>query len=180
MRPRLAGPSTRRCALLAALMLLPQVARADLAWWLTERFKPAATAYEGLSARDIHPAWARFSVLTYAMLPPAARADVAWMRREGFAFEKDGDFNGDGRSDRALAGVYRDKAGRTGRFLLVLERQGDKWRKAFLHTEPGTPGFSIVTGPPGEVHWGTCMECDAGAVLRPRGRTYAFEKGRGE
>jgi hypothetical protein len=146
-------------------MLLPQVARADLAWWLTERFKPAATAYEGLSARDIHPAWARFSVLTYAMLPHAAHADVAWMRREGFAFEKDGDFNGDGR---------------TGRFLLVLERQGEKWRKAFLHTEPGTPGFSIVTGPPGEVHWGTCMECDAGAVLRPRGRTYAFEKGRAD
>src|ERR671920_35051 len=124
MRPRLAGPSTRRCALLAALMLLPQVARADLAWWLTERFKPAATAYEGLSARDIHPAWASFSVLTYAMLPQAARADLAWMRREGFAFEKDGDFNADGRPDRALAGVYRDKAGRTGRFLLVLERQG--------------------------------------------------------
>ena len=131
------------------------------------------------------PRWRKDSGLgwvtaEYAMLPSAARADVAWMRREGFAFEKDGDFNGDGRPDRALAGVYRDKAGRTGRFLLVLERQGDKWRKAFLHTEPGTPGFSIVTGPPGEVHWGTCMECDAGAVLRPRGRTYAFEKGRAD
>lgn len=170
-----------RCSLsiAAALVCLagvPSPAVAQDAWWLTEKFTPTQTSYEGLSATDIHPQWEKFSVLSYATLPPVAQSDVGWMKKEGFGFEKEGDFNRNGRRDRAVAGVYRDKAGRSGRFLLVVEQQQGKWVKTFLHTEPGEPGFSIITGPPGRVHWGPCLECDVGSILRPRGKTYALSR----
>lgn len=149
-------------------------ASAQDAWWLTAKFTPTQTSYEGLAASDIHPKWQKLSVLTYAMLPPAATSDVGWMRKERFGFEKEGDFNRNGRRDRAVAGVYLDTDGRSGRFLLVVEQQQGRWVKTFLHTDPGEPGFSVITGPPGQVHWGPCMECDVGSILKARGSTYTL------
>jgi hypothetical protein len=26
------------------------------------------------------------------------------------------------------------------------------------------------------VHWGPCLECDVGSILRPRGKTYALSR----
>jgi hypothetical protein len=153
---------------------LPTTAFAEVAWWLTERFTPAQTSYEGLSARELHPKWAKFSVLSDAALPAKAKPDLAWMRKHGLAFTREGDFNRNGRRDRAVTGVYVEADGRTGRFLLVLEQNGRRWRKAFLSTDPGEPGFSILSGRGQELYWGPCMECDIASRVKPRGKTYVL------
>jgi hypothetical protein len=145
-----------------------------MAWWLTERFTPAQTSYEGLTARELHPKWQKFSVLSEAVLPAKAKSDLVWMRKEGLAFTREGDFNRNGRRDRAVAGVYVDIAGRRGRFLLVLEQEEGRWRKTFLSNDPGRPGFSILFGRGNEVYWGPCMECDISSRLQPRGNTYVL------
>jgi len=58
----------RRCLRWALAVLcfagLPTAASAEVAWWLTERFTPAQTSYEGLSARELHPKWEKFSILS--------------------------------------------------------------------------------------------------------------------
>jgi hypothetical protein len=145
-----------------------------MAWWLTERFTPAATSYEGLTARELHPKWQKFSVLSEAVLPGRAKSDLPWMRKEGLAFTREGDFNRNGRRDRAVVGVYVDTAGRSGRFLLVLEQNGGGWRKAFLSIDPGKAGFSVLSGRGDEVYWSPCMECGIGSRLKPRGSTYVL------
>ena len=155
-------------------VLLPSAAFAETAWWLTERFTPAQTRYEGLSARELHPRWQRFSVLSEAILPTKAKPDLPWMRKAGLAFTREGDFNRDGRRDRAVVGVYVDTAGRSGRFLLVLEQNGNQWRKAFLSTDPGEAGFSVLSGRGNELYWGTCMDCDIASRAKPRGKTYVL------
>ena len=66
----------RRCLRWALAVLsfagLPTAASAEVAWWLTERFTPAQTTYEGLSARELHPKWEKFSILSNAALPAAS------------------------------------------------------------------------------------------------------------
>ena len=166
--------SSRRAIAALCFTLLPSVAYAEMAWWLTERFTPTDTSYEGLTARELHPKWEKFSVLSEAALPARAKSDLAWMRKEGLAFTREGDFNRNGRRDRAVTGVYVDTAGRSGRILLVLEQDGGRWRKAFLSTDPGEPGFSVLSGRGNEVYWGPCMECDIGSRLKPRGKTYVL------
>jgi hypothetical protein len=171
----------RRCLRWAAAVLcfagLPTAASAEVAWWLTERFTPAQTSYEGLSARELHPKWEKFSILSNEALPAKAKPDLEWMRKHGLAFTREGDFNGNGLRDRAVTGVYLDAAGRSGRFLLVLEQNRGRWRKAFLSTDPGEPGFSILSGHGQELYWGPCMECDIGSRVKPRGKSYVLAPG---
>ena len=75
----------RRCLRWALAVLcfagLPTAAPAEVAWWLTERFTPAQTSYEGLSARELHPKWVKFSILSNAALPAKAKPDLEWMRK---------------------------------------------------------------------------------------------------
>ena len=74
----------------------------------------------------------------------------------------DGDYNRDGRRDRAAVGVYQTRAGKQGRFLLIVtETSADRWQKTFLRAEPGDPGFSLLSlEPAGRLGWWSCMECD--------------------
>src|SRR5215470_5918890 len=91
------------------------------AWWLNAAFTPSETAYESLPVNEINPSWVKISVLSYASLPPDAKSDLAWMHKDGFVFQVDNYFKRRGVVDRGLSGVFEDKAGQKGRFLLVLE-----------------------------------------------------------
>jgi hypothetical protein len=131
------------------------------AWWLTVTFAPSQTAYESLPVREINLNWVKMSVLGYALLPPEAKPDLGWMRRDGFAFQVDNYFKRPGVADRELCGVFEDRAGHKGRFLLVLEKTGaGAWKVAFLHQEVGEAGFSVFTRKANALYWGTCMQCD--------------------
>jgi len=130
------------------------------AWWLHAKFVPNDTEYQSLAVAKINPNWLKISILSFAALPPESRADVIWMHRNGFDFEVADFFKRKNLIDRELCGVFEDRAGRKGRFLLVLERRdAGPWKVAFLHQEYGQPGFSVLLRNRTRLYWGTCMRC---------------------
>lgn len=147
------------------------------AWWLRATFLPSKTAYESLLATDISPDWVKISMLSYASLPSEAQADLGWMHRDGFDFRVDNYFKRTNLSDRVLCGVFEDRAGHKGRFLLVLER-ADKgpWKVSFLHHEIGQAGFSVLLRKQNGLFWGTCMQCGEFGRLRTKQRGFYLEQ----
>lgn len=133
-----------------------------LAWWLTVQFVPAADSILSLPVSRLDSNWAKATVLTPGMMPRQARADPGVLADTTFGFCLNGDFNRDGRRDRAAVGVYRTRAGAQGRFLLInTQINPDRWQKSFLHVMPGDPGFSILSlDRTGGLSWWTCLKCD--------------------
>ena len=134
----------------------------DWAWWLRIKFVPRANAIRGIPADQLDPSWYRVSELRRGLIPQdlvsGKEGGLAW--NPNFAVE--GDFNGDGRPDHALIGVYEDKNGKFGNFLLILTRASDgKWEKAYLKSFEGNQG-------PIDLSWNGktlkllfCASCDA-------------------
>lgn len=140
----------------------------EYAWWVTARFAPAADTILSLPVNLIDSSWSKATVLTRDLMPSRAGDDpsaLASATTFGFCF--DGDFNRDGKKDRAAVGVYQTRSGEQGRFLLILTETGpDRWQKTFLHTFPGDPGFSLLSlERGGGLGWWTCMACDNWAEL---------------
>jgi hypothetical protein len=162
---------------LIAAHALPAQDKPTEAWWLTATFTPSQTAYESLPVSEINPDWVRISVLSYASLPPEAKSDLTWMRRHGFAFRVDNYFKRKGVTDRELSGVFEDRSGRKGRFLLVLERRARAapWKVAFLHHETGEPGFSVFARRASGLYWGTCIQCGEFSRLRRKGGKFELD-----
>lgn len=145
------------------------------AWWLTARFVPADTAVAGLSVGRIDSTWTRAVALSRQAMPDSAAADRRQLNARNLGFERSGDFNGDGRPDRALVGAYETRSGEHGRFLLVLTRTpAGTWEKAFVSEEPGVAGFSILWQSATGLAWMFCLECDDGALLRWQQDRYAL------
>src|SRR5262245_61277056 len=118
--------------------------RALEAWWVETKFTANQTTYEGIDVATIDPTWSKITILSYELLPAEAKSDLGWMRKDGFSFVKEGHLGSKRFVDRAVVGVFEDRSGKGGRFLLVLRR--DKlgaWRKLFLHQEVGDLGFSV-------------------------------------
>ena len=135
--------------------------RALEAWWLEAKFSADHTTYEGIDVSTIDPNWSRFTALSYELLPAEAKDDLAWMRKGGFTFVKEGHLGSKRFVDRAVVGVFEDRSGKGGRFLLVLRKDtAGAWRKLFLHQEAGDLGFSVLVTKGSKIYWGTCMQCD--------------------
>ncbi len=149
---------------------------ASYPWWLEARYDPMDTVVASLPIRQIDTLWDRASILSTDLLTPRAQADPSWLGDSSAVFEHDGDFNGDGQADRALVGVYRDRTGDEGRFLLILTTQGlDAWTVAFLQEVPGTAGFSVLLNQRNAVVWADCMECDRLNRLTWQDGTYVWD-----
>jgi hypothetical protein len=115
------------------------------------------------------------SVLSYESLPKEARADFDWMHADGFTFQVDDYFKLKGLADRVVCGIFENRTGKQGRFLLVLEKRvGEPWKKAFLHEEAGEAGFSVLVARPAGLYWGTCMQCEEFSQLRFRKKEQDF------
>lgn len=152
--------------LLSTLSVLGQD-KPDEAWWLRANFVPTETVYDSLPVSAINKDWVRITILSYASLPSEAKEDLDWMHRDGFRFVVDDYFKRAGLSDRELCGVFEDRAGHRGRFVLVLEKPtGGAWRVAYLHKEVGESGFSILIRRSEGLFWGTCMQCEEFSRLR--------------
>ena len=152
-----------------------QLDSGNYAWWLTARFTPTTDTVGSIPIRAIDPSWVKASLLTRDMLPPKAAAPGEWTDTT-YGFVREGDFNQDGRQDRAMVGVYQTKSGEVGRFLLVVtQRQAGTWQKAFLATTPGEAGFSVLFPEGDGIGWSSCMECDSWANLRSTPRGYELQ-----
>ena len=144
-------------------------------WWTRVSVTPTDLAIEGVPLAAIDTSWARASVLTLDLLPSAARGDSGFIQdfREGNArFILADDFNRDGIPDRAMVGVYTTHSGETGRFFLILTSTHDKTSKDFLATEPGAPGFSILTRRDTLIDWYECVYCDFSVSYTWNGTAY--------
>ena len=147
----------------------------NAAWWVSWRIPPSDTAIEGIPVRQLDSTWTAATALA-TVTPPAAALDTTdTFRMLGARFTTDGDFNRDGRPDRALVGTYRARDGEEGRFVAVLTRAASgAWEPAWVYTLPGAPGFSaLIDGPRGnEPTWIECLECDTSTDIRWRGTGY--------
>lgn len=147
------------------------------AWWLHATFTPTETHYESVPLSAINPEWVKITILSFASLPADAKEDLDWMHRDGFRFQVDDYFKQRGMSDRVLCGVFEDRSGRKGRFLLVLQKPKDGgWKVAYLHRETGEPGFSVLVRKPNGLFWGTCMQCEEFSRLRVSRGSFELEQ----
>lgn len=159
------------CAL-ASLMLCASIASAaDVAWWVSARFEATGTTIESIPVRDLDRTWVAASPLREPDLPPAAFHPGETLKDHDAAFQVQGDFDHDGKQDKALVGVYRTVTGATGGFLLILTRTATgRWTKAALFKNPNG-GFSAITRQRGRLVWVFCFECDGRcAVISSRRR----------
>lgn len=164
-------------ALLIGLGWSAAEARAvDHSWWLTAEFAPAGESIEGLSLAALDPSWVAASALREDMFPSEARKKGESVAEHGAHLALAADLDGDRQEEKALVGVYRDKAGSLGRFLLVLARdQRGRLQKKALFAEPGVPGFSALLWREGTLAWVFCMECDSKCVVAYKRRALALE-----
>lgn len=151
--------------LLISLLLLNSSSAdaTEYAWWVNIEYEPGKTEILNIPLSDLDANWAFAEPLSIAAVPPE---DLQVFKRDtaasGYSFTKQGDFNLDGRQDKAIVGIYKEKNGAGGRFLLVLaEAENNKWIKSSLLKSPGKAGFSILSIDNGTLAWYFCMECDA-------------------
>jgi len=158
-----------------AFFLAPQIGLVvTYAWWVVIVYEPDGTSIHSIPISEIDPSWSFADPLSKKDAVPPEELDDFEKNYEsdGFSFSKEGDFNADGKRDRAIVGVYKDRAGKTGRFLLILtETQRNKWVKSFLYKNPGKSGFSILHMEAGHLVWYFCMGCDIRSSV-------TWEKGR--
>ena len=171
------GMATR--AWLAVLIVLLLSARGrgqlDKAWWLIVNFEPRGASVEGIPIQQIDPSWVAASLLRDLALPTAASEPGLTLQDNDATFEILRDFNGDGRAEKVLVGVYKTRSGELGRFLLVLSsRPGGRWLKQALFKEAGKAGFSALLDRP-RLIWTTCLECDNFCEVISRTGTWRLE-----
>ncbi len=144
-------------------------------WWVSWRIPPADSAIEGIPVRQVDSSWTAATALATVTPPPGVNDTSGTFQMLGARFVMDGDFNHDGRADRALVGTYRAKDGEEGRFVAIVTRaESGAWEKSFVHTLPGAAAFSaLIQGPRGnEPTWIECMECDTSTDIRWRRTEY--------
>ena len=147
------------------------------AWWLTISYEPQDSSVLGIPVSELSRDWASAGELNDEAVPPEHLTDFKKLQSEyGVRFSNTGDLNRDGYIEKVVVGVFRDKQARGGTFLLVVrEVKGKAWKKVFLAQKQDRAGFSILSGPPDELYWYHCLECDYGDKLVWREGAFALE-----
>jgi hypothetical protein len=146
--------------LLIALPVKSEASEATSDWLATERFQATEDEVLSIPVKQLDKTWVKASVLAKERLSPAATAYLS--DKPTYQFVVDADLNKDGKRDRAMVGVYEAASGKKGIFLLVVTEKGGKsWEKAFLAKVPGEPGYSALCYTEGIVGWFNCFGCDA-------------------
>ncbi len=136
-----------------------------LAWWVAMEFVPAYDQIRGIPVSQLNTKWIRALELRKDIIPKEylfeGGQDNLAMRQADFV--RKGDFNQDGIKDEALVGVYEDKDGNKGRFLIIATWQNKQWKKVFLDTIPGKAGFSVLAqgGTEDDIYVWYCLDCSA-------------------
>jgi hypothetical protein len=104
-------------------------------------------------------------------LDAAAQESGESLKDHAAAFQLEGDFNRDGKRDKAIVGVYRTLTAETGGFLLILTRDGDeRWKKRALFKNPEGEFSALTLTSAGQLQWAFCFECDGVCTVKPSWR----------
>lgn len=151
---------------LSFMVAFPTISFEELASWLNVKYAPIQDKIESIPVEAIDKSWSKVLVLSKENQPQDVLKDLEDREQHGYRFQLEGDFNKDGEKDKAVVGIYEDKAGIMGRFLLILTKaKSGVWEKAFLYKSPGEPGFSILFYEKEHLSFSTCMDCDEFADL---------------
>ncbi len=154
------------------------------AWPLRIRFMPCDSEIYGIPVQRIHPSWRRASVTQFKNIPipelqPSGPNGFEYGEAGPFSFELMGDFNRDGRPDRAAVGVYEINDGKSGRFMLIVTRtDSGAWRRVFLSQLSGEPGFLALGRNRSRIAVRSCLDCDDDSEVEwnPKAKKYAVRK----
>jgi len=147
------------------------------AWWLRIRFSPCDSEIYGIPVEKIDSSWRLASVNQLKHIPKSALYESGQndLADGKLHFELNGDFNRDGRPDRAAVGVYETTTGQTGRFMLIVTQTGSgAWSPVFLVSHPGKPGFYALGRNRSRIVTWTCMECDGNSELEWNAKTKKY------
>lgn len=160
-------------ALLLAAALPVGSAAAEDAWWKTFELEPRDTELLEVPVDRVNREWVRATALESSALSAAQRAELAGKKRQ---FVVNGDFNGDGRPDRALVGVYQDKQGKRGSFVALFTRRDDRtWQPVYSEVGDEPLQFSVLHQPPDNpyrLYWDHCLDCRSSAAVIWGGNFY--------
>ncbi|MDH5434940.1 MAG: hypothetical protein OEY19_13435 [Gammaproteobacteria bacterium] len=159
-------------------LLFPAIAHAVTSWWLTVEFAATETHIEGIPVTKLDPSWVSASALTREKIPKEALAsdEMDPMKEFNYRFDIEKDINGDGKNEKILTGVYKDKNKKSGRFVLVLEKDKSKWKKSFVFSFEEKSGFSILNETSeGVIFWTFCMECGMASYIKWDGKKFYIE-----
>jgi len=161
--------------LLLLVCALPAAA-VKYAWWVTIEYEPETTQILGIPVSELDPNWELAEPLSEAAIPPENMPDFQRDTGQyGYSFSKEGDFNSNGKKEKAIVGIYQEKNGDVGRFLLIYEDiENKKWS---LLKSPGRSGFSILALNENELSWYMCMECDIFSYVVWGDNAYRLEPG---
>jgi hypothetical protein len=166
------------CAAALALGVATAVAASgSTRWWETFRLEPqpADTAILGVPVATIDSDWRLARLLGEADLDKTQRAELA---RRNLTLLIDGDFNDDGRPDKAVVGAYVDRNDRRGRFVAIFTRYTDRWSRVYRETVEGEAGFGALSTdlrqPAGlrRITWSTCVGCTPVGEITWSGQNY--------
>ena len=147
----------------AVVVALPRAGVAQgFAWPVTWSFRPMTTVIEGIPVETLDPSWRRASLIRPDDLPIASMKPGERLEDSDVSLSTEADLDGDGRSERAVVGVFETGRGELGRFLLILGRSGavPAWSKRALFQVKGGSMFSAVALRRGTLTWYGCLECD--------------------
>jgi hypothetical protein len=164
-------------ALVLLLLMSQRAAAADVKinWWSDALVAPEGAEVEGLAVRSIDKTWVAAVALRADQFPVESRRASASPGETLGGFTLTADLNRDHAAEKAVVGVYRDRSGETGRFLLILKNSANGWRKKAVFTQPGEAGLSLVFLSQGELVWAGCVECDTSCGVNTAGRTWKLE-----
>ena len=144
-------------------------------------FVPTDTNIESISVKKIDPLWRKALSIRMEVLPQEFQEFLAKELPNKNSFEATGDFNGDGKPDRALVGVYEDETGKLDRFLIILtEDRSGVWQKSFIATDhAGRAGFSQISWDEKSrrLLWSVCTNCDSWIWVVWKQSSYVAEAG---
>jgi len=138
-----------------------------VAWWSRIEFAPVHKEIRGVPVHQLDSSWRLASELCKEAIP--SELLLEWgtdiMQESDSSFFLYGDFNKDGVEDLALVGVYENKSGERGSFVLILSKDNQgRWHKSFLEYL-GKPGFTALSKKNDSIEVWFCLECDFGALL---------------
>lgn len=143
-------------------------------FWNFDIYKPNETTIEGIPLHVFDLSWKKASVFSEDLLSLDAKEYIKALSNN-YRFTITGDFNNDNMIDKAMVGIYSDKGGMSGNFLLIITNKNQKWIKSFLYTWGNKPKFAMLNLTNQKLWFGSCFECDAWRLVVWDGNNYTIK-----